>query len=98
MGSSRLRTVGGALDGRFAGWGGFQREANGADFALVLAPAYWGYGAEVTRAALDRGFGELGLEAVLIALPRSRTPSASCAGSASCPAARCATGPSGSTG
>jgi ribosomal-protein-alanine N-acetyltransferase len=62
------------LDGQFAGWGGFQREENGADFALVLAPQYWGHGAAVTRAALDRGFGELGLAEVIIALPYSRSP------------------------
>lgn len=62
------------VDGAFAGWGGFQREENGADFALVLAPVYWGHGAAVTRAALERGFGELGLDEVLIALPYSRSP------------------------
>lgn len=62
------------LDGVFAGWGGFQHEENGADFALVLAPAFWGHGAAITRAALDRGFGELGLDEVLIALPYSRNP------------------------
>jgi len=62
------------LDGRFAGWGGFQREDNGADFALVLSPEHWGHGAEITRAALDRGFGELGLDEVLIALPYTRSP------------------------
>ena len=59
----------------FAGWGGFQREDNGADFALVLSPAYWGYGAQIARAALGRGFAELGLAQVLIALPYTRNPS-----------------------
>ena len=62
------------LDGRFAGWGGFQREEGGADLALVLAPAFWGHGAAVLRVALDRGFGELGLDEVLIALPPTRNP------------------------
>lgn len=62
------------IDGEFAGWGGFQREEAGADFALVLRPERWGHGAAVTRAALDRGFGELGLDAVVIALPYSRRP------------------------
>jgi len=62
------------LDHQFAGWGGFQREENGADFALVLAPEYWGHGPEITRAALDRGFGELGLHEVIIALPYTRSP------------------------
>lgn len=62
------------LDGEFAGWGGFQHEENGADFALVLLPGHWGNGAEITRAALDRGFTELGLDEVIIALPHSRNP------------------------
>jgi ribosomal-protein-alanine N-acetyltransferase len=62
------------LNGAFAGWGGFQREPNGTDFALVLLPAHWGRGAAVTRAALDRGFGELGLDEVTIALPYTRSP------------------------
>ena len=44
------------VDGEFAGWGGFQHEENGADFALVLKPTRWGHGADVTRAALNRGF------------------------------------------
>lgn len=30
------------VDGEFAGWGGFQQEENGADFALVLLPERWG--------------------------------------------------------
>ena len=62
------------VDGGFAGWGGFQREDNGADYALVLSPGYWGHGARITRAALDRGFAELGLDQVIIALPYTRTP------------------------
>lgn len=62
------------VDGVFAGWGGFQREEAGADLALVLAPAYWGHGRAVTRAALRRGFEDLELDVVSIALPRSRDP------------------------
>ena len=62
------------IDGRFAGWGGFQAEENGADFALVLAPEFWGHGEVVARRALAVGFGELGLTEVLIALPYSRNP------------------------
>jgi [ribosomal protein S5]-alanine N-acetyltransferase len=62
------------VDGEFAGWGGFQQEENGADFALVLLPEQWGHGAEITRAALDRGFDEFGLDDVIIALPFSRNP------------------------
>lgn len=60
--------------GDFAGWAGFQHEENGADYALVLLPRYWGCGAAITRAALDRGFGELGFDSVIIALPLTRNP------------------------
>jgi RimJ/RimL family protein N-acetyltransferase len=62
------------VGGDFAGLGGFQREPNGADFALVLFPHYWGHGAAITREVLRRGFTELGLSDVLIALPYSRSP------------------------
>ena len=62
------------VDGDFAGWGGFQREPNGADFALVLFPQHWGRGAAITREVLQRGFTELGLTDVLIALPHTRSP------------------------
>ncbi len=62
------------VNDQFAGWGGFQREENGADFALVLAPTFWGGGAAIMRAALARGFGELGLAEVIIALPFTRNP------------------------
>ncbi|WP_375425330.1 GNAT family N-acetyltransferase [uncultured Friedmanniella sp.] len=60
------------VDGEFAGWCGFQREPAGEDFALVLAPPWWGHGSAVLQQALGRGFGELGLGEVLIALPLSR--------------------------
>jgi ribosomal-protein-alanine N-acetyltransferase len=43
----------------YAGRGGFQHEASGA---------------EIARAALDRGFNELGLDAVIIALPHTQKP------------------------
>jgi ribosomal-protein-alanine N-acetyltransferase len=62
------------VDGAFAGWGGFQREDAGADLAVVLAPRYWGHGTVVTRRFLAHGFGELGLEEVVVALPLTRSP------------------------
>lgn len=58
----------------YSGWGGFQREENGADFALVLSPDHWGHGAEIASAALEQGFGDLGLGEVIIALPDTRRP------------------------
>ena len=62
------------LDETFAGWGGFQLEAHGPDYGLVLLPEFWGHGLAITRRALDRGFGDLGLDTVLIALPPTRNP------------------------
>lgn len=63
------------LDERFAGWGGFQQEEDGADLALVLAPASWGHGAAVVHLMLRVGFEDLGIDAALIALPLSRRDS-----------------------
>jgi len=57
------------VNSTFAGWGGFQHEENGADFALVLNPEHWGLGGDIARAALDRGFGEFGLDSILIDRP-----------------------------
>jgi ribosomal-protein-alanine N-acetyltransferase len=62
------------VNGEFAGWGGFQFEQNGAVFALVLMPRHWGHGAEITRAAMDREFTDLGLDEGIIALPHTRDP------------------------
>ncbi len=62
------------LDGVFAGWGGFQYEHDGPDFALVLRPEHWGHGASITRAALARGFDDFGFDSVSIALPLTRRP------------------------
>jgi RimJ/RimL family protein N-acetyltransferase len=62
------------VDGSLAGWGGFQDEGHGADFGLVLSPRWWGQGEEIARQLLTRGFVELGLAQVLIALPYSRNP------------------------
>ncbi len=61
------------VDGAFAGWGGFQREAGDADLALVLFPAHWGAGRMICRRMLELGFGQLGLTEVTALLPPSRT-------------------------
>lgn len=59
------------IDGRFAGWGGFQREGAEADFALVLFPEHWGQGGRIFRHFMDHR-AEFGIEAVSILLPPSR--------------------------
>lgn len=60
------------IDGRFAGWGGFQKEGEDVDLGLVLLPEYWGRGSAIHEAMLARGFGEFGFESVTILLPPSR--------------------------
>lgn len=60
------------IDGSFAGWGGFQKEEDEADFALVLLPKYWGHGAEIVRGCMSRRI-ELGIGSVSIMLPPSRS-------------------------
>lgn len=63
------------VDGRLAGWGGFQREEDDADLALVLHRAHWGLGRTLHGLMIERGFTELGLDAVTVALPFSRDAS-----------------------
>jgi RimJ/RimL family protein N-acetyltransferase len=60
------------VDGEFAGWGGFQKEEEDADFGLVLLPEFWGHGSALHKELMDRGFGELGLQSITIMLPPSR--------------------------
>ena len=60
------------VDGRFAGWGGFQKEGEDADLGLVLLPAFWGHGGAIHAAMLKKGFAELGFDSVTILLPPSR--------------------------
>ena len=60
------------LDGKFAGWGGFQCEGGELDLALVLHPHYWGMGRRIYDEIIRRAFGEMGFESVTILLPPSR--------------------------
>lgn len=60
------------IDGRFAGWGGFQRDGDDADLALVLSPDAWGHGPRLVRELIARGWSELGLSTITIQLPPSR--------------------------
>ncbi|SOC55763.1 GNAT family protein [Ornithinimicrobium cerasi] len=60
------------VGGRLVGWGGFQREESGADFALVLDHADWGLGRRLFPLMLERGFTEFGFDTVTIALPFTR--------------------------
>jgi len=56
----------------FIGWGGIQPEAENFELALVLAPAYWGYGKQIYRDLIHQAFIELKLGSVTILFPPSR--------------------------
>lgn len=60
------------IDGAFAGWGGFQKEGDEADLALVLLAQYWGCGARIFRGLMARR-SALGIDVVSIMLPLSRS-------------------------
>lgn len=60
------------VNGHFAGWGGFQKEGDDADLALVLLPAFWGHGRELLGEFLMRRQG-LGIQSATILLPPTRT-------------------------
>jgi [ribosomal protein S5]-alanine N-acetyltransferase len=60
------------VDGTFAGWGGFQKEGDDPDFALVLRPEFWGYGRAIYEAGMSKGFEDFGFESVIVRLPPSR--------------------------
>lgn len=61
------------LDGTLVGWGGFQKEGEDADFALVMLPEFWGHGPEIARELISRGRRELPLGPISILLAPSRT-------------------------
>lgn len=60
------------VDDAFAGWGGFQCEQGDADFALVLSPAYWGYGRPIFQHFVRLAFDDMGLASITALLPPSR--------------------------
>lgn len=54
------------IDGKFGGWGGFQRENGEPDLGLVLHPDYWGQGKQIFDELVRRGFDEMGFSSVTI--------------------------------
>ncbi len=60
------------VDGQFAGWGGFQKEGDDADFGLVMLPEFWGKGLHFHNLMVEKAFSELGLASITILLPPSR--------------------------
>ena len=61
------------IDGKFAGWGGFQCENGDPDLGLVLHPDYWGTGRMIYDEIIKHGFGDMGFESVTILFPPTRT-------------------------
>lgn len=59
-------------DGRYVGWGGFQKEGDEWDFGLVLKPGNFGLGARITRQALDFAKHDPRIAFVTFLLPPSR--------------------------
>lgn len=59
-------------DGHYVGWGGFQREGDDWDYALVLRPEAFGLGLRVTKQALAWARAVGRLESVTFLLPPSR--------------------------
>lgn len=59
-------------DGRYVGWGGFQKEGEEWDFGLVLKPEHFGLGAEISRKALAFAVADHRIPYVTFLLPPSR--------------------------
>ncbi len=60
------------VDGRYVGWGGFQKEGEDWDFGLVLRPQDFGRGGRITLAALDFARADPRIPFVTFLLPPSR--------------------------
>ncbi|OJJ09118.1 GNAT family N-acetyltransferase [Alphaproteobacteria bacterium AO1-B] len=58
--------------GRYAGWGGFQKEGDEWDFGLVLKPDCFGLGISITRKALAFAQADDRIPFVTFLLPPSR--------------------------
>ena len=65
----RIRAV--HHDGKLAGWCGIQLECGIYELAIVLAPAYWGYGREVMKQVISWA-QELGHRELFAHLPSTR--------------------------
>lgn len=59
-------------DGRYVGWGGFQKEGDEWDFGLVLRPEVFGIGARIARQAIKFAIADDHIPFVTFLLPPSR--------------------------
>ncbi|MDX1743737.1 MAG: GNAT family N-acetyltransferase, partial [Ruegeria sp.] len=59
-------------NGKYVGWGGFQKEEDEWDYGLVLRPESFGLGGRITRKALDFAASDPRIPYVTFLLPPSR--------------------------
>ena len=59
-------------EGRYVGWGGFQKEGDEWDFGLVLRPDAFGLGRRISRKAIDFAIADERIPFVTFLLPPSR--------------------------
>jgi hypothetical protein len=59
-------------DGRYVGWGGFQKEGDEWDFGLVLRPDAFGLGRRIAKEAIDFAIADQRIPFVTFLLPPSR--------------------------
>lgn len=59
-------------NGRYVGWGGFQKEGEEWDFGLVLRPDAFGVGPRIIRMAIDFAVADARIPYVTFLLPPSR--------------------------
>ncbi len=60
-------------DGKYVGWGGFQKEGEEWDFGLVLRPDQFGLGTRITAKALEIARADDRIPFVTFLLPPTRT-------------------------
>ena len=61
------------FDGRYVGWGGFQKEGDEWDFGLVLNPDAFGTRRRITKKAIDFAIADERIDFVTLLLTPSRT-------------------------
>ncbi|WP_298983027.1 GNAT family N-acetyltransferase [uncultured Roseibium sp.] len=59
-------------DGRYVGWGGFQKEGDEWDFGLVLKPDAFGLGTRISKKALEFAIADKRIPFVTFLLPPTR--------------------------
>ncbi|MEP1930711.1 MAG: GNAT family N-acetyltransferase [Roseibium sp.] len=59
-------------DGKYVGWGGFQKEGDEWDYGLVLKPEAFGLGTRISRKAIDLAIADDRIPYVTFQLPPSR--------------------------